>query len=1032
MIPLQLSLRNFLSYRDAILDFRGLHTACICGANGAGKSSLLEAIGWVLWGESRVASEDDIIHMGTKEAQVDFIFQNQHFVYRVIRTRQRSHTTSLEFQVATSPSEATGAIPTAFRSLTERGMRSTQQIILEHLKLDYDTFVNSAYLRQGRADEFMLKRPGERKQILANLLKLDQYDVLEESAKEKSRQFKAQVEVLSHNLEAIQAQLQQREKIADETACLEALLGDLQRQQAIDTETLQTLQQVRQQRNTWEQQAGWQRQHHTKLSQERLRLETEWKTAQQHQQTLEAILHQREAIVAGHHHWQTLQAEEEVQAAKFHAHQTAQTQRQHLQQQFNQQVSELKDQLQRLAAKLEALEQQHQEVQHTLSKAKDVDAALEQLRLARIQLHELDQLQTKVAPLLQRQQQTEKQLDRAQAQLQARLAELRSSAHQLHQQHQQQPQLQQAAIDVAEQIEQLSKKQVYQQRVMEKGLERKSFLERLQAHQREYETQLGELDQKLQLLKQPDASCPVCDRPLDEHHWNVVLTKHQTQHQEYLDLLWVVREQLVVSEREIHVLRQEYRELDRELASLNYALERRGQLQAQLATVTASQETLHHVLAEVDHLEEALATGTYANELHDDLRLLEQSLHQICARDGSPGGYDERDHALARGQVDRWRWAEIKQAEIKQAQQRQAQLSARQPELQSQIQDIQQQLQATERLPLKQQIDELDRHLAHINYNLEQHNALRTALRQAQSWQLRYQELQQAQQHYPQVQQRLEEITRSMHTCTHHLLEATTQLDALVQQLEHTPDPTPIIQTLEQQIQERRSHLDRQLAQLGRLQQQQQHLEGLSSQHTTLSAQYTTAKTQHRVHQELAQAFSKNGIQALMIENVLPQLEAETNQILARLSVNQLHVQFLTQKAGKTAGTKGKSQSNGASTPAKMIDTLDILIADAQGTRPYETYSGGEAFRVNFAIRLALSRLLAQRSGTALQMLIVDEGFGTQDEEGCDRLINAINAIASDFACILTVTHMPHFKEAFQARIEVHKTDQGSQLSLSI
>jgi exonuclease SbcC len=159
-----------------------------------------------------------------------------------------------------------------------------------------------------------------------------------------------------------------------------------------------------------------------------------------------------------------------------------------------------------------------------------------------------------------------------------------------------------------------------------------------------------------------------------------------------------------------------------------------------------------------------------------------------------------------------------------------------------------------------------------------------------------------------------------------------------------------------------------------------------------------------------------------MIENVLPQLEAETNQLLARLTANQLHVQFITQRAGK--GSKSTKKS------AKLIDTLDILIADARGTRAYETYSGGEAFRINFSIRLALAKLLAQRAGAALQLLIVDEGFGTQDAEGCDRLIAAINAIANDFACILTVTHMPHLKEAFQARIEVNKTQEGSRIRL--
>ncbi len=171
------------------------------------------------------------------------------------------------------------------------------------------------------------------------------------------------------------------------------------------------------------------------------------------------------------------------------------------------------------------------------------------------------------------------------------------------------------------------------------------------------------------------------------------------------------------------------------------------------------------------------------------------------------------------------------------------------------------------------------------------------------------------------------------------------------------------------------------------------------------------------MYRALAEAFGRNGIQALMIENLLPQLEAETNQILSRLSDHQLHVQFVTQRAGR----RGK----------KLIDTLDILIADIKGTRPYETYSGGETFRVNFAIRLAIARLLAMRSGTALQMLIVDEGFGTQDQAGCDRLIAAIEAIAPDFACILTITHMPHFREAFQTRIDVSKTSEGSHITIS-
>ena len=164
MIPLQITLKNFLSYREASLDFRGLHTACICGSNGAGKSSLLEAITWVVWGKTRAATEDDVIHHGAKNVRVDFDFICNNQAYRVIRSRPRGRSGSLEFQVATESGK--------FRSLTAKGIKATQQEIIACLKLDYDTFINSAYLRQGRADEFMLRRPSDRKQILADLLKL--------------------------------------------------------------------------------------------------------------------------------------------------------------------------------------------------------------------------------------------------------------------------------------------------------------------------------------------------------------------------------------------------------------------------------------------------------------------------------------------------------------------------------------------------------------------------------------------------------------------------------------------------------------------------------------------------------------------------------------------------------------------------------------------------------------------------------------------------------------------------------------------
>ncbi len=1076
MIPQQLTLKNFLSYRAATLDFRGLHTACVCGANGAGKSSLLEAIAWAIWGESRAASEDDVIHVGEAEARVEFVFSMHQQTYRVIRTRQRGNGVALEFQIAhgaIASHNSDSHLP-SFRSLTEKGIRATQHLILEHLKLDYDTFVNSAYLRQGRADEFMLKRPGDRKQILADLLKLQRYDELAEQAKDKSRQFKGQVELLERNLASIQQQLQQTEAIAQERTQLEATLAQMQQQQTAYNEQLQNLLARQQHRQTAKQQLTWQQQQQRNLNQDCQRLQKELTQIDHQRQTLIELLQQEHAIANGYQQWQTLQMREDGFTTKFQAHQVAQAKRQQYQQQQTTKLNDLQNQLQNLQAQGVVLEQQFQEIQRTLSKAADVEAGVEQLREARLQLTHLDQLQMQVAPLLQRRQHLQSDLDRASTRLTARLDELRTSAHQLQTQQQRQPKLQRAAVEVADRIEALEKLKLYQEQVREKGLERRSFMDRLQAHQRDHEAHLAELDHKLRMLKQgtlgdqdlaelereltadrvtdeqsihstesssatqsvatltqpsildPQNSsyppCPLCDRPLDEPHWNLVLQKHEQQRQEVFDQIWVIREQLAVSEREIQVLRREYAELDTQLAQFGSALERRGQLQEQLQTTADVQKSLEQLTVEASQLEQQLHDRDYATDVQEELTLLDRSLQQLS--------YDEKDHALARGAVDRWRWAEIKLADIKQAQRRQSQITAHQPELTAQVSQLEQQIEQLQ-ADTAAGFVQSDRQIAEIGYDLAQHNALRVALRQAQPWQLRFQELRQAQQQFPQVQQRLQDLAQTLQTRLNELQTVSLHTQELVGYLEQTSDFTAQIQAIEQELQRQRQQLDEQLARLGRLQQQQQQQDALRIQDGELRTQLTLARQQSRVYQELALAFGKNGIQALLIENVLPQLEATTNQILSRLSANQLHVQFVTQRTARSAKSSSKS-TRGITQNPKSIETLDILIADAHGTRPYETYSGGEAFRVNFAIRLALARLLSHRSGTALQMLIVDEGFGTQDQEGCDRLIAAINAIAPDFSCILTVTHMPYFREAFQARIEVTKTSEGSQIMLCL
>ena len=168
---------------------------------------------------------------------------------------------------------------------------------------------------------------------------------------------------------------------------------------------------------------------------------------------------------------------------------------------------------------------------------------------------------------------------------------------------------------------------------------------------------------------------------------------------------------------------------------------------------------------------------------------------------------------------------------------------------------------------------------------------------------------------------------------------------------------------------------------------------------------------------ELVVAFGKRGIQAMIIENVVPELQDEANRILDKMPGNTMRVEFRTQR--QTLRGEG------------TIETLDIVISDEVGSRNYELYSGGEAFRVNFAIRVALSMLLARRAGARLQTLVIDEGFGTQDSRGRDGLIEAIRAVEPEFRMILVITHIAELKDVFPTRIDVIKGVDGSLVSIN-
>lgn len=166
---------------------------------------------------------------------------------------------------------------------------------------------------------------------------------------------------------------------------------------------------------------------------------------------------------------------------------------------------------------------------------------------------------------------------------------------------------------------------------------------------------------------------------------------------------------------------------------------------------------------------------------------------------------------------------------------------------------------------------------------------------------------------------------------------------------------------------------------------------------------------------EIIKALGKDGLQALLIEQALPEIEQEANILLAQLTDNQTQIYIESLRDLKKGGNK---------------ETLDIKISDSIGLRPYEMFSGGEAFRIDFALRIAISKLLARRAGTALQTLIIDEGFGSQDDDGLQLIMDSILKIQDNFAKVIIVSHLQSMKEQFPVHFIVEKKASGSTISV--
>jgi len=856
MIPIKLALRNFMPYRDDVppLNFTGVHTASICGDNGSGKSSLIDAMTWALWGKTRAKSDDDLIHAGQTETQVEFEFAVGQQAYRVIRQhakpkrRRASGKSSLDLFIASNGT---------FKPISGDRITETQKKIIDILHMDYETFINSAYLRQGHADQFTVAKPAERKGVLASILRLSLYDELEEQARELARQRDSEKAQLESALKDIDAELAQK-------PTYEAELGQAQRQLS-EVEEVMT---------------G----HESRLNE--LRRKIEILNSQQQQLT---------------------QLEEHI-------------------------VKSTRD-----LKRWEEQAQQHhlriKEYEELIAQRARIEEGYAQLTAARKLNDELNQKLRRHTILSERRYQMEKAIDKAsQALLQehaltgTRVGDLKAKFQKLSQLRSEWEQAQLQLSQLTETEETLQKKRQHSQTLVGQVHELESSQGRLQR-------EIAEIEEKLNLLMtESGAKCPLCERELGIDGLNLIKSKYTAEKETKSGTLKSSQNELTQKKTESVSLQNEISQME---TRLNQA---RASTQGQISLLN-------------QEISEAEKAGEELNEARTKL-----------------AGIEER---LAR--------KDFAQSE-------------------------------------QEALHQVESELARLDYDAQQHEQLRHRLTELEPYEAPKRRLEEAERLISQerdaatrAEQAAQELCFSLESDNKKKAELALALSTLPEAVGALAQAEAEYQAMSARQKEAQVVLANAKAKLDRCSE-------LAVRKKEKERLLTQAIKDEGIYKELVEAFGKRGIQALLIEQALPEIETEANRLLARMTDNRMHVKIESQRPTK----KGEP-----------LETLDINISDELGTRPYEMFSGGEAFRINFAIRIALSKLLAHRAGAPLPTLIVDEGFGTQDATGLEKLKEAITSIQDDFDKILVITHIEDFRDAFPTRIDVIKTAQGSTIEVS-
>lgn len=966
MIPIRLHMQNFLSYRgpSEVFDFRTIHVACLTGANGAGKSSFLEAIHWAIWGEARV-KEKDLISQGASDMSVELIIMVNQIYYRI----QRSYTMAKRNPGSQlSIDQAFDATITSWSPLTRSSVKETQAFITEEVVgMTYEVFQNSAYLRQGQAEAFTRLAPAERRNVLSAILEIDQYTVYQERARSAQRRYDNEIaqiqgqmrsdETLVLQLEATQQQLSDAEIRLQAAVAYQAYAENLIQ---IDTYTKQ-IQQTRQQL--------------TQIQERQQALQTE------HDHITAALAH-REQLTEQHQ--ALLEAE-----SRYQHFEDVRSRHDQLQQEktaIDRQIQQFALQQQR---ELDTLTQQRTAIQTDLEKIADLTA--EQDALTQI-LQSTADIDEHIATLQQAQHQAQQHITA----YEQREQHIRLLQEQLDTIRNQYEDLARAVADIDRITAELSACE-HAQHEFDLLTQQRTTLSEAVAHATALCDQLHAQADTLKAKQQTLAighPCPTCQTMMDADHFD-----HAQQ--VYTQEITQLRQQYSEQRTTRITAQQQIADIDTQQHALKQRIKATNTLQSQLGSLKAQQQQQQRLATRMTELHTQVADLTTSNNAHS-LATMRTQLAQCTT--------DIQAALTRKAQADSQR---VRQQAITTELTRLARQQVQLDHIETQLAALAQPAPALQ--SLETQSDALSQQIAALEYDATAMQILRTHIQTLQPVREQYANMLKLEARKSAIDEMRTDLASSYHTVhatlthqNHQLEELTTSQAQYQSLLGNRPLAIPAERMLSTAKEEVRAHQDF----VGQLKGKLRTIADAQTRLAELNEQLQHKVTLSNHMKTLSDAFGRNGIQGMIIEEfAVPALEEEANRILSQMSNNQLYLTIRMQRPTQNQGT---------------VERLDIVVSDAQGTRHLEAFSGGEAFRISFALRIALSKLLARRAGRRLETLIIDEGFGTQDEEGREHLVEAINSVSDEFRIILVITHIQEVRDLFPVQINIKQIGNRS------